>query len=637
MSRRRSRNLSPRPKSRKARLGMILGGLCVVAVSLAIRHFWEAKPANADPASTTHARRAATAGDQRRSAANSNDPSQLSVVAVVNGQRVSREELGRECLRHYGKAVLESLINKLLIAQECKRRNIVVTREEVDGEIKRMAGRFSLPVEQWMKMLEKERGINPAQYASDIIWPTLALRRLAGQRLEVSREELVKAYETQYGSAVDARLISCRDPDQARKAHAAATADPDSFGKVAKQYSEDASASLEGRIQPIRKHGSYPQIEQAAFNMADGGISKVIPAGGQYVVVQRVRLLPGPKAARFELVAPQLEQMVRDAKTRRVAADVFRQLQDRSQVVNVFNDPVKSRAMPDVAAVINGHKITIAQLAEQCIRRHGTEVLEGTVNRKLIELACRQHKISITEADIDAEIVRAASVSVKPGPDGSPDVDAWLKLVTEKQGVSVDVYRRDSVWPSVALKKLVGNNVEVTDADLRRGYDANYGPRVRCLAIVMNNLRRAQEVWEKARDKPTPEYFGELAEAYSVESSSRVLRGEVPPIKKYGGQPVLEEKAFALKSGELSGVIQVGERFVILYCLGRTDPVGLTFEQVRDEIYEQIFEKKQRVAMAEYFQHLQDSATIDNYLAGTTHRPLKTAGAQPPEYGSKKR
>ena len=97
----------------------------------------------------------------------------------------------------------------------------------------------------------------------------------------------------------------------------------------------------------------------------------------------------------------------------------------------------------------------------------------------------------------------------------------WLELVTKKQGVSVDVYRRDAVWPSVALQKLVGDKIEVTEEDMRKGFEANYGPRVRCRAIVMDQLRRAQQVWEMARKQPTVENFGELAAKYSIEGSSR--------------------------------------------------------------------------------------------------------------------
>ena len=92
---------------------------------------------------------------------------------------------------------------------------------------------------------------------------------------------------------------------------------------------------------------------------------------------------------------------------------------------------------------------------------------------------------------------------VKSKPDGSPDVDTWLKTVTAQQRITLDLYYRDAVWPSVALKKLVGEKVEVTREDLQWGYEANYGPRVRCMAILLDNLHRAQTVWEMAQGSPS--------------------------------------------------------------------------------------------------------------------------------------
>jgi sugar/nucleoside kinase (ribokinase family) len=39
----------------------------------------------------------------------------------------------------------------------------------------------------------------------------------------------------------------------------------------------------------------------------------------------------------------------------------------------------------------------------------------------------------------------------------------------------------------------------------------------------------------------------------SIEPSSKSLRGEVPPIRKFGGQPQLEDVAFGLKPNEFLG------------------------------------------------------------------------------------
>jgi len=631
-------DLSPSAKSpankAKRRWAMVLGSLAVLGISLLIRYYWGLESASADPAARQlQATRPTTAqpapkAAPRPAATTATQPmatDEPRVVARVNNRQISRDELARECLRHYGEQVLESLLNKYLIMQECQRRNLQISQAEIDAEIEQMAARFQLSKEQWLKMLEQERGIKPPEYAEDIIWPTLALRKLAGQRLEVTPAELRRAYEMKYGPSVKARLIACSDRAKAEKVRAMAAADPRQFGDLAKNYSEDPSASLKGRIQPIRKHGSYEQIEEAVFSMRDGEVSPVIEAGGQFVIVQREELLPGSSAVNFQQVAPQLKEMVRDTKLRKVSGEIFQQLQDEAVVRNVLNAPKLSRQMPGVAATINGQPISTSYLAEECLKRHGTEVLDGTINRKLIEIACEKRGIQVTDAEIDQEIARAAALSVPTKPDGSPDVAAWIKLVTEEQGITEEIYRRDSVWPSVALKKLVGEKVDVSDEDMRKGYEANFGPRVRCLAIVTDNLRRAQRVWDMARNNPTPEYFGQLAEQYSVEASSRALRGEVPPIKKNGGQPLLEKEAFGLKQGELSSVVQVGDRYVILYCLGYTEPTDVRFEQVRDIIHADIHEKKLRQAMAGYFEKLQDSATIDNFLTGTTQRPQSSS------------
>jgi parvulin-like peptidyl-prolyl isomerase len=173
--------------------------------------------------------------------------------------------------------------------------------------------------------------------------------------------------------------------------------------------------------------------------------------------------------------------------------------------------------------------------------------------------------------------------------------------------------------------------VQVSDEDIAKGFEANYGERVRCRAIVLGTMRRAQEVWEKARQNPSPDYFGDLAEEYSIEPQSKALRGEVPPIGKNGGQKQLEEVAFQLAEGQLSGIIQVADKFVILRCEGRTERVEVDQNEVRDILYRDIFEKKLRMAMGQKFEEINAKARVDNYLAGTSHAPSeKPQGADKP-------
>jgi parvulin-like peptidyl-prolyl isomerase len=624
--------LSQSAKSRAAaiaqRAGWFASGMLMVGVCLLYRWYSPSDSAVAKPPASAVKKASAVERGKSPADLKTGTPTAAKknpVAAIVNNEPITREDLARDCLLHYGVDVLESMVNRALIQASCQQRNIVISDQQVADEIDRMARKFSLPKEQWLQMLEKERGIKPERYAQDIIWPTLALRELAKSQLQVSKKELDEAYESEFGPAVKVRLIAMDDPEKARSVHAQACAKPDDFPALAKNHSQDTnSASAYGLIQPIRRRMGDPNLEQAAFSMKKGEISKIIQVGELYVFIKCEEHLPAAKGIDRAKVEPLLLDALKDRKLRAAASDVFKDLQATAVVENVYNDPVKSKQMPGVAATINGQKITIRELSEECVERHGNDVLEGAINRRLLDQALRKKNLKISDDDIGAEIGRAAVSMGKVKGKGEPDVAAWLEHITKTQNISREVYVRDEVWPSVALKKLVGENVQVTKEDMQRGYEANYGPKVRCRAIVLNNHRRAQEVWEKARKDQSVKNFGDLAEQYSIEAGSRTLHGEVPPIQRHGGQPLLESEAFALTpESPLSGIIQVGSTFVILFYEGRTTPIKTNLDEVKDLLYRDIHEKKQRVAMAKVFERLKEDSHVDNFLAGNIKVPKK--------------
>ncbi len=152
-----------------------------------------------------------------------------------------------------------------------------------------------------------------------------------------------------------------------------------------------------------------------------------------------------------------------------------------------------------------------------------------------------------------------------------------------------------------------------------------------CRVIMLANERKAQEVWDLARGElqkqhPDPNFFGRLAEQYSIDPS-RTLQGRVPPIQRYGGMPELENEAFKLKPGEMSGIIAIGDKSLILYCEGYTEPEKVEMADVKDLLYDDIHEKKIRAAMAQEFDRLRAESHIDNILAGTVHEPQRPGAA----------
>jgi parvulin-like peptidyl-prolyl isomerase len=554
------------------------------------------------------------------------------LMAVVNGAEISEGQLAAECLSRHGTAVLETLVNKQIIEQACVRQGVTVTKQDVDAEIDAMSRRFNVPRDKWIELIQQERGVTPRQYADEIVWPMIALRRLAHASIEPAPSEVANAFENQFGPAVKARIIVTRSRGEAEKLLAQALAAPDEFGAMARQHSIDVgSASANGWVQPVRRHSGDPQFEVAVFALQPGHISPVVQVADQFIIVKCEGHLPAAEV-KLEDVRPRLAEELREKKSRTASTDLFRKLQDASTVENVLNDPAKAAARPGVAALVNGESIAVEQVRRECLERHGADVLEIMITRTLLQQALDREKLQLSQADIDAEISRAAERLGFRKPDGTVDTAAWIERVTREQKLPVRHYLEDIVQPTVALKKLVGK-VPVTQEDLDKAFTATFGPRAKCRVIILDNQRRAQEVWALARENPTAEMMGDLAEKYSVDPASRALRGEVPPIQKHGGQPAIEREAFALKPGDLSGVLQVADRFLVLFCEGFTAPAQVKFEEVRSELYDDIFEKKQRIEMARHFTHLREGATIDNFLAGTSQGP---AGGKPGRPGEPK-
>ena len=542
-------------------------------------------------------------------------------MAVVNSQPITRQQLAQECLRRYGTDVLETMVNKQLIIGACQQRGITISQQDIEQEVDRIAAKWGLSIDRWYQLLSKERNITPKQYTTDIVWPTLALRKLAAPDIQVSPKAVEEMLMSDLGPKVQVRLIALANQADAEMVRAKAVAEPDSFPKLAQDHSVDKnSASTGGLILPIRRFVGNLTVEEVAFRLQEGQISEVFHAANQYLILKCEKRMEGPKIspAQEQAARERIVEHLREKKLREIADGLFKTLQQQSKITKVINDKKMEQQYPGVAAIINGRQITVRQLAEECIVRHGHEVLDGEINRKILEQAMQQEQLSVVKADLDREVARAAVSYGFENENGQANINGWLEHVTQEEGATVELYVRDAVWPTVALKKLIGNTVAVTEEDLQRGYDSNYGPRAEVLVILMTNHRQANQIWTMAKNNPTEKFFGDLANQYSVEPISRANFGRVPPIQRYGGRPTMEDVAFKLKPGDISGLVNVENKWIIMYCLGFTKPIVTDRTAVRDELTKDIHEKKLRLAMAKEYDRLRESAQIDNFLAGTS-------------------
>ena len=545
-------------------------------------------------------------------------------VAEVNGERITRSILAAECLQLYGADELQELINKTLIRLECERQKITISADEINAEVLRMAQTFDMSTEEWLQVLEKERGISPEQYRNDILWRILALGKLAGQRLEISNAELQTEFEKQYGAAIQVRQIVLASKADAEAVLAEVKQHPETFAAVAKNRSIDpVSQPYGGMVNPIRRHSYNPSIEKILFEMKPGDISPVVEYPKGYFTIYRCEGHLRPLDVNIAAVTEQLKMRIRDTKLRQIADEVFLDMQKNAKVQIVFGTPALYNQYPGVAAILNGQIIPQQELVDLCVQKYGKDTLYDMINRRLVEQACKKANVIISEQDIDGEIWEMAFKHLALLPNGEANVGLWLRRAMEETGLPEPMYRKNVVVPVLSLKRLTHSLIQVTDEEIQMAYEANYGSKVQCLAIFFTaqDQRRAMEVWQMANQQKTEEYFGDLAAKYSFDFESRQGRGMIPPIARYCGHPELESVAFALKPEELSHIIQVEDSLVILYCIGHVNPLPVKIEEVRAELQMHIFEKKQQIVIARYFERLLKEAVWTNYLSGESQNP----------------
>lgn len=261
----------------------------------------------------------------------------------------------------------------------------------------------------------------------------------------------------------------------------------------------------------------------------------------------------------------------------------------------------RSNATRPALARVNNELIGYDSVADECMQRYGQEVLESFINRTIIDQACRKQGISITQAEVNEEIVKIAKKF---------DIDPanWLRIIQSERHLSAMQYKEDIIWPMLALKRLAGNEVQITEEEMQRVFVREYGERVKARMIMCDKLQRAQDAWNIVMKDHAS--FGKVARERSIEPTSKALDGQIQPIRRYAGNDNLENEAFKLEEGQISGIIDVStpeaRRYVILLCEGRTTPIvkSMNEPQIREQCHKILEDEKTQVAVAKVFERL---------------------------------
>jgi hypothetical protein len=261
------------------------------------------------------------------------------------------------------------------------------------------------------------------------------------------------------------------------------------------------------------------------------------------------------------------------------------------------NDPFGHIASGRVVAELYGGKVQVSreEFAEYLIARFGKERLDFMLNRKIVDIECAKHGITAVDAEIEDRLKQdlIAYSGGSPTPLSLHDFEA---SVLKRFGKTLFEWKEDVIRPKIMMEKLVRSTVDVTEADLKKAFEASFGPKVDCRMIILDgkDVVNAQKVWELARRGRND--FLEQARKSNFIPQLQQAEGKVPPFHRHMPEKDLEDAAFRLKPGEISGLLTMpdGTRVILLCEKHLPEDASVKMETVRPQLFRQV--KEMRVA-----------------------------------------
>ncbi len=110
------------------------------------------------------------------------------IVAMVNGQPISRLALIEELEKQYGKDTLDVLVTRALVWQEAKKQGVTVSSEELDQEIKKIEEEVAAQGKDLNQLLSMQ-GMTQDELKEQIKIQKTA-EKIVGKDIAVTDEEL---------------------------------------------------------------------------------------------------------------------------------------------------------------------------------------------------------------------------------------------------------------------------------------------------------------------------------------------------------------------------------------------------------------------------------------------------------------
>ena len=305
----------------------------------------------------------------------------------------------------------------------------------------------------------------------------------------------------------------------------------------------------------------------------------------------------------------------------------------------------QAQVIDGIAAVVNGDVITYSELREWIGARE--RALRSAYQGAELENKLKEIRLAALKDLVDRQLI--LQEFKKKEKDGATipsyvlddrvqtiireefggDRSAFVRTL-KSQGYTITKFKeveRDKIIVQVMKQMHVKDSFVISPTQIQAYYDkhkADYTTpeQVKLRMIVLREDGNSdtapaggkKEMAQEIRSKLTSGAdFGRMAQMYSEDASTQQAEGDWGWVDRKTLSEELTNKAFALRAGEISDVITIGNSYYILMVEARKNAAVKSISEVRDEIEQNLIQKEKSDELQRWLDTLRQNAYIKIY------------------------
>lgn len=265
------------------------------------------------------------------------------VVASVNGEKISKDELYDAMLKQSGQEILDALISQRVIELEAKKQKITVSEKDIEKELDKYYEQYG--GEEAFNQTLAQNGLTLDKIKKDLEL-NVKVNKLLKPRISIPEEELKTYFEENKATFAQEKQVKAShilvETEEKANEIKGKLAKGEDFAKLAKENSTDTGSKENGGDLGFFGSGQMvKEFEETAFALKVGEISAPVKTQYGYHII-KVTEIKDAEEANYEKSKDQISDILFNEK---LQTEYSAWMQEMYQKYKIDNSLTKNSAV----------------------------------------------------------------------------------------------------------------------------------------------------------------------------------------------------------------------------------------------------------------------------------------------------